>query len=101
MYDLPASQSGDLELREGDIVVLVKKVNDEWLEGRIGNCQGIFPINFIDIKIPLPGMSKNIVNALYAFKGETFEDLSFEVINPSYFYEFSITRCFNIININK
>lgn len=49
------------------------------MEGRIGNQQGIFPINFIDIKVPLPGIPDNTVTAIYPFKGETTEDLVFDV----------------------
>ncbi|XP_029174952.1 SH3 domain-containing protein 19-like [Nylanderia fulva] len=78
LYDFPATHPDDLALKEGDIVQLTKKVNDDWLEGRIGNRQGIFPFNFIDIKIPLPGLPDNIVTALYTFIGENSEDLSFE-----------------------
>ncbi|XP_070163772.1 uncharacterized protein B0303.7 isoform X2 [Polyergus mexicanus] len=78
LYDFPATHPDDLLLKEGDIVQLIKKINDDWLEGRIGNRQGIFPFNFIDIKIPLPGLPDNIVTALYTFVGETSDDLSFE-----------------------
>ncbi|XP_020284984.1 uncharacterized protein B0303.7-like isoform X2 [Pseudomyrmex gracilis] len=78
LYDFPATHSDDLTLKEGDVVELIRKVNDDWLEGRIGNRQGIFPHSFIDIKVPLPGLPDNIVTALYAFPGETNEDLSFE-----------------------
>ncbi|XP_011693040.1 PREDICTED: uncharacterized protein B0303.7 [Wasmannia auropunctata] len=78
LYDFPASHPNDLDLKEGDIVQLVKKVNDDWLEGRIGNRQGIFPLSYIDIKVSLPGLSDNVVTALYAFPGENSDDLSFE-----------------------
>lgn len=78
LYDFPATHPDDLALEKGDIVQLIKKVNNDWLEGRIGNRQGIFPFNFIDIKIPLPGLPDNIVTALYTFLGETNDDLSFE-----------------------
>ncbi|KAL6432176.1 hypothetical protein ACFW04_006698 [Cataglyphis niger] len=78
LYDFPATHPDDLALKEGDIVQLIKKINDDWLEGRIGNRQGMFPFNFIDIKIPLPGLPDNIVTALYTFVGETNDDLSFE-----------------------
>ncbi|TGZ49063.1 SH3 domain-containing protein 19 [Temnothorax longispinosus] len=53
-YDFSATHPDDLALKEGDVVQLVKKVNDDWLEGRIGNRQGMFPLSFIDIKVPLP-----------------------------------------------
>lgn len=79
LYDFPATHSDDLTLKEGDVVELIRKVNDDWLEGRVGSRQGIFPLSFIDIKVPLPGLPENIVTALYAFPGETNEDLSFEV----------------------
>ena len=79
LYDFSATHPDDLALKEGDIVQLVKKVNDDWLEGRIGNRQGIFPVNFIDIKISLAGLSDNVVTALYTFPGENSDDLSFEV----------------------
>jgi len=79
LYDFSATHPDDLALKEGDIVQLVKKINDDWLEGRIGNHQGIFPLSFIDIKIPLPGLPDNVVTALYAFPGENGDDLSFEV----------------------
>lgn len=49
------------------------------MEGRIGNRKGIFPINFIDIRVPLPGVPDNLVVAVYSFKGETIEDLTFNV----------------------
>lgn len=80
LYDFSATHPDDLALKEGDIVQLVKKINDDWLEGKIGNRRGIFPFSFIDIKIPLPGLPDNVVTALYAFPGENNDDLSFEVL---------------------
>lgn len=79
LYDFPATHPDDLPLKEGDVVQLIKKINNDWLEGRIGNRQGMFPLSFIDIKVPLPGLSDNVVTALYAFQGENSDDLSFEV----------------------
>ncbi|XP_035726685.1 abl interactor 1-like isoform X1 [Vespa mandarinia] len=78
LYDFPVTHSDDLPLKEGDVVTLIRVVNDDWMEGRVGSRQGIFPINFLDIKIPLPGLQDNTVVALYPFKGETPEDLTFE-----------------------
>lgn len=79
LYDFPLTHSDDLPFKEGDIIYLTRKVNDDWMEGRIGNRQGIFPINFVDIKVPLPGIPDNVVTAIYSFKGETSEDLTFDV----------------------
>lgn len=78
LYDFPLTHPDDLPFKEGDVIRLVKKINDDWMEGRLGNRQGMFPVNFIDIKVPLPGVPDNIVTAIYPFKGETAEDLSFD-----------------------
>ncbi|KAK2587228.1 hypothetical protein KPH14_002967 [Odynerus spinipes] len=78
LYDFPVTHPDDLPLKEGDVVTLIRVVNDDWMEGRVGNRQGIFPINFVDIKVPLPGLHDDVVVALYSFKGETAEDLPFE-----------------------
>ncbi|XP_043279681.1 uncharacterized protein B0303.7 isoform X2 [Venturia canescens] len=78
LYDFAASQSGDLPLKQGETVTLLRAINEEWLEGRIGNRTGIFPANFVDVVVPLPGVSNHVVNALYTFNGETWEDLPFE-----------------------
>ncbi|XP_068975302.1 uncharacterized protein l(3)05822 isoform X1 [Bombus flavifrons] len=78
LYDFPLIHADDLPFKQGDIIYLIKKINEDWMEGRVGNQQGIFPINFIDIKVPLPGVPDNIVTAIYPFKGETPEDLVFD-----------------------
>lgn len=99
LYDFAASQSGDLSLKQGDRVELVRAVNDEWLEGRVGNRSGIFPANFVDVVVPLSDSSNNIVNALYSFAGETWEDLSFEVILALSSWCPHIFSCVNLILI--
>lgn len=64
-------------------MILVKAINSDWAEGRVGSRQGIFPVNFVDVKVPLPSLETNVVNALYTFKGETAEDLPFQVCDLS------------------
>lgn len=66
-------------MKEGDFVQLLKRINDDWLEGKVGDRQGMFPFSFVDIKVPLPGLSDNVVTAIYTFQGESGDDLSFEV----------------------
>ncbi|XP_076245202.1 SH3 domain-containing lethal (3) 05822 isoform X2 [Calliopsis andreniformis] len=78
LYDFPLMREDDLSFKEGDVIYLIRKVNDEWMEGRIGSREGIFPTNFIDIKVPLPDVPDNVVTAIYSFKGETPEDLTFD-----------------------
>jgi hypothetical protein len=73
-------------------------MNDEWMYGRNKRgCEGIFPISYIDIKVPLknpqsdsgtasrsesvsPAAASHRVRVLYSFNAETDEDLTLKVI---------------------
>ncbi|KAJ6650950.1 hypothetical protein lerEdw1_001419 [Lerista edwardsae] len=43
-----ASQPEDLEFQKGDIIAVLSKVNDEWLEGECNGKVGIFPKAFVE-----------------------------------------------------
>ena len=45
--------SGLHVVQEGDTVLLLRRVDDQWLVGRVGDKEGIFPQNFVDIIHPL------------------------------------------------
>ena len=34
---------------QGDIVTLIRRIDENWLEGRIGQRQGIFPASYVQI----------------------------------------------------
>lgn len=38
-------------------MVLNRRVDDNWYEGRVGNRRGIFPVSYVEVLIP-PGGSK-------------------------------------------
>ncbi|CAH0562278.1 unnamed protein product [Brassicogethes aeneus] len=78
LFDFNASQPSDLTLQVGDVVLLTKRINDDWLQGRVLDSEGIFPANFIELKVPLPE-EKNIVTALYEFKAQMADDLNLKV----------------------
>lgn len=78
-------------------VYLIKQMNDEWMFGRNKKgCEGIFPISYVDIRVPLkqtepdsgtasrsasvsPAAEGHHVRALYNFNAETDEDLTIKV----------------------
>jgi hypothetical protein len=33
----------------GELVVLTRRVDDNWFEGRIGNTKGIFPVSYVEV----------------------------------------------------
>lgn len=47
--DFSAAQEGDLALCTGDKVVLLERVDDDWLKGECNGKSGIFPRNFVNI----------------------------------------------------
>ncbi|XP_039214484.1 neutrophil cytosol factor 2 isoform X1 [Crotalus tigris] len=47
-YTYEATQAEDLEFQKGDTIVVLAKVNEEWLEGTCNGKVGIFPKAFIE-----------------------------------------------------
>lgn len=47
----------------GESVVLTRRVDENWYEGRIGNRKGIFPISYVEV-ITEPGHRAGIVPRL-------------------------------------
>uniref|UniRef100_A0AAY5EPA8 SH3 domain-containing protein n=1 Tax=Electrophorus electricus TaxID=8005 RepID=A0AAY5EPA8_ELEEL len=47
LFSYEASTPEDLEFREGDVITVLSKVNDEWLEGECKGKVGIFPSSFV------------------------------------------------------
>lgn len=96
LYDFEGVEDGDLSFKENEKIYVLQRVNEEWCYGRNKQgCEGIFPSNYIEIKVPLKddsagsnAMSKNNISSkpisnshpkvrvLYNFNAEVPEDLS-------------------------
>lgn len=85
----------------GDLVYLIKKIDDAWLYGHCAGVEGMFPSNYVNVVVPLPDedeipqpqklevKSKSSINiednriffadALYKFDAETDGDISLRV----------------------
>ena len=57
-YDFNAEEPGELSIRTGDVIMLVEKVDADWLKGRLRGQEGIFPSGFVEVKVDLPPKSK-------------------------------------------
>ncbi|XP_058447418.1 uncharacterized protein LOC131427874 isoform X2 [Malaya genurostris] len=56
MYDFNGETDEDLDFRTNDKIYLLKRLNEEWLLGRNRQgCEGMFPANYIEVRVPLPG----------------------------------------------
>ncbi|XP_075146565.1 SH3 domain-containing lethal (3) 05822 [Haematobia irritans] len=64
LYDFQSTEEGDLCFRENEKIYLLEKASDTWFKGRTrSGCEGIFPANYIEIKVPLSSSSnRNISN---------------------------------------
>nr|XP_061792149.1 neutrophil cytosol factor 4-like [Nerophis lumbriciformis] len=53
MFDFCGSSKAELNLKKGDLIFLLHRVNADWLEGTVNNQTGIFPESFVKIIKPL------------------------------------------------
>ncbi|XP_019717556.1 neutrophil cytosol factor 4 [Hippocampus comes] len=54
IFDFCGSSKAELNLKRGDLIFLLHRVNAEWLEGTVNNQTGIFPQSFVKVIKPLP-----------------------------------------------
>lgn len=82
VYEFKAGGPDELSMAVGDTVELLARVGAEWLKGRLGQQEGIFPRDFVEIRQDLPEEKppdKTILSTtLYDFDGQEGE-LSFKV----------------------
>ncbi|NXG46858.1 SH319 protein, partial [Psilopogon haemacephalus] len=58
LHDFPAEHADDLDLRSGDTVCLLEKIDSEWYRGRCGNRTGMFPASFVKVVTDVPEEGK-------------------------------------------
>ncbi|KAJ3591721.1 hypothetical protein NHX12_006853 [Muraenolepis orangiensis] len=67
LYSYEGKEPGDLQFAKGDVIVLRRKVDDNWYHGELGGCHGFLPASYIQLLRPLsqtPPQGK----ALYDFE---------------------------------
>lgn len=50
-YNFVAQTHLELSLAKGELVIITRKVDDNWFEGKIGGRKGIFPISYVEVLI--------------------------------------------------
>lgn len=92
-------------LQEGEKIYLLEQPTAEWFRGRTrSGCEGLFPVNYVEVKVPLGGCGEGATHALptqprqeqehklhtarclYNFPGEVDGDLALRVRYIIYIY---------------
>ena len=84
LYKFQGQQEHELSFSPGESILLLKRVDDNWLEGEVDGMVGIFPANRVKIEVGSPSLSKESALArsgkacgvvLYNFNGGSEGDL--------------------------
>ena len=54
LYDFEAENSEELDFKEGVLIKLIARLDDNWLLGELNGRQGRFPISYVEVLNPLP-----------------------------------------------
>lgn len=85
-YNFNAQTTVELSLRKGDIVTLLRQVDPNWFEGRVGNRQGIFPLNYVEVlrepSTPLITPAPSVITTPMTGTPEMLSPVSMEAPTP-------------------
>uniref|UniRef100_H3DG79 RING-type E3 ubiquitin transferase n=1 Tax=Tetraodon nigroviridis TaxID=99883 RepID=H3DG79_TETNG len=53
LYSYEGKEPGDLQFSKGDIIILRRKVDDNWYHGELNGCHGFLPASYIQLLVRL------------------------------------------------
>lgn len=89
LYEFTGSASDELSFTKGDKIEIIEVISDDWLRGRMGSREGMFPRTFVQLSKESVGDKPQLAQknakvtpkakALFDFDGEFDDELSFKV----------------------
>lgn len=71
----------ELSIEPGDKVILLERINDDWLKGALNQRTGIFPSAFVNVKVDLPVLSKQAADESMLSSFGKYDILNASIIN--------------------
>lgn len=54
LFNFKPESQRELAFKKGEIIILTNQVDENWYEGLINGESGFFPVNYVEVLIPLP-----------------------------------------------
>ena len=81
LYDFSAETKHELSFRKGELLRLLRTVDENWLEAQLGECKGIIPVSYVELcpaEGAPPDSSAPCAVARYEFLAEEEYELGFQ-----------------------
>lgn len=72
IFDFEAENDGEMTIQRGDVITLLKRIDEGWWLGRCNNAKGIFPANYVE-PLVAPSINNNNVTRDPELRGDRLE----------------------------